>query len=374
MTAEPESIPPAHLNHGRLECVDAFRGIVMARLLIGAPLIPLVAGLPRSWCRDFLNQQLHHSTWNGMTWVDFSFAAYVMIMGLGIVLAGRPNDDGTPRHLSFGRILRRTIGLFVLGLIYNGGFSQKWPDIRLAGVLQRIAICYCAGALIYRICPTRVRHVLIPLILVSYWLVMTCLPIPGGTAGDLSFNGNLAAWVDHNFLPGRAFYGTWDPEGILTTLPALASCLVGMLWGDLLRSNRSPGERLLWLFGGGLLAINCGFLWDIVFPINKSLWTSSYVLVTAGIGSMVLGACYLVTDIWQKGNWLFPFTVIGRNVLLAFLIMGMIPLGPLAQRFVGGDVAELFGHHAPFAVAAMESLLVWSLLYWLHRQDIVVKV
>lgn len=374
MEAVPQAIEPNTQKQPRLECVDAFRGIVMARMLIGVPLIPAIASLPPSWFRDIVNQQLHHATWHGLTWVDFSFAAYVMIMGLGISLSLRPQGDGTTRKSPYPKILRRTALLFLLGLIYNGGFSHKWPDIRIAGILQRMAVCYIVGAVIYLNAPRRLRYALLPVILVGYWLLMAFVPVPGGTAGDFSFEGNLAAWVDRQFLSGRAYYGSWDPEGILTTLPAIASCLIGMLWGDLLLSKLRPGDKLVWFFVGGLATINLGILWDLVFPINKSLWTSSYVLVTAGIGSIVLGVCYWLADVLLKGRWLFPFVVIGRNVLLAFLVVGIIPIQPLAQRLVGGDVGLFFGQLAPFAQAATETLLVWLLLYWLYRREIVVKV
>jgi predicted acyltransferase len=346
----------------------------MAQRLIGLPLIPAIASLPPGWFRDIVTPQLHHATWHGLTWVDFSFAGYVMIMGLAISLAFRRQADGTQRRNPYPRILRRTVLLFALGLIYNGGFSHEWPDIRLAGVLQRMAICYFVGAVIYLNSPKKFRYALLPTILIAYWLLMAFVPSPSGVAGDYSFEGNLAAWVDRRFLPGRAYFGSWDPEGILTTIPAIASCLAGMLWGDLLQSQLRTSDKLIWFFGGGLVAINLGVLWDIVFPINKSLWTSSYVLVTAGIGSLVLGLCYCLADVFSKGKWLFPFVVIGRNVLVAFLVMGLIPLAPLAQRFVGGDVARLLGQIAPFAEATVESVLVWLLLYLLYRHEIVVKV
>lgn len=367
-TEAPESGPV------RLEAVDAFRGLVMARILIGAPLIPAVAALSPGPIRDTLNRQLHHSAWHGLTWVDFSFAGYVMILGLAIALSLGPRPDGSVRRVSWIRILRRTVVLFLLGVLYNGGVREKWPDIRLAGVLQRLAVCYLIVAVIYCHFPGRVRRALIPALLLGYWGLLSLVPVPGGVAGDYSYEGNLAAWVDRQFLPGRTFYAGWDPEGILSTLPALASCLIGTVWGDLLLSRWRSTDKLLWLAVGGMLLINLGVIWDMVLPINKSLWTSSYVLATAGIGSLMLAACVLITDIWQRGWVLFPFVVIGRNVLIAYLVMGMIPLQPLALRLVGGDVAAFFGQSAPFVIAATESVLVWLLLYWLYRRRVMIRV
>jgi len=324
--------------------------------------------------RDAIQSQLHHSAWHGLTWVDFSFAGYVMILGLAIALSLGPRADGSPRPVSHFKIIRRSVLLFLLGVLYNGGFSKPWPDVRLAGVLQRLAFCYLVVALLYCHASRHIRYGLIPILLLGYWGLMALVAPPGGTAGDYSYEGNLAAWVDRQFLPGRTFYHGWDPEGLLSTIPALASCLIGTVWGDLLVARRRPADRLLPLFVAGMLLINLGVLWDAVFPINKSLWTSSYVLTTAGIGSLMLGLCVLIADVWQQGRLLFPFVVIGRNVLLAYLILGMIPLQTLSARLVGGDVARALGGSAATVQAATESLLIWLFLYWLYRKGITIRL
>jgi predicted acyltransferase len=366
---------PAEPGAGRLLAIDAMRGLVMANLVLLRPLLPAVAGMPSGPLRNFLNQQLHHSAWHGLTETDVTFAAFVMMMGIMIPMSLRRHiRDGDGRRALYGKILKRSVVLFGLGVLYNGGFSHAWPDIRLAGILQRLAICYMAGAVIYLNCNKWVRIALTPAILLGYWGVMALVAVPGGTPGDYTFEGNLATWVDRHYLPGRAFFGTWDPEGILTTIPALASCLIGILWGDLLQSRCGTPEKLVWLAGGGLVAINVGVIWDSNFPINKNLWTSSYVLVTAGIASLVLATCYLIADVWKRPGWLFPLIVIGTNLLPAYLITGMIPLKPLVARLVGGDVAAVLGTAAPLVAGMVEVALVWGALYWMYRRNLVLKV
>tara|TARA_R110002072_G_scaffold243821_2_gene403041 strand:- start:8088 stop:9188 length:1101 start_codon:yes stop_codon:yes gene_type:complete len=362
-------------NSDRLQAVDALRGLVMAQRLISWPLVPAVASLPHGAFRDAVSRQIHHTPWHGLSWIDFSFAGYVMLMGLSISLSLRKvRESPETRRQAYSKILRRSGILFALGVFYNGGFTEPWPDIRLMGVLQRLAICYVTGAILFLHLRTEWRNLLLVAILGGYWAILAFVPVPGGSSGDFSFEGNLAAWTDSQWLPGRKHFGTWDPEGLLTTLPAIGSCLVGMLWGDLLQGPKKSFDKVVWLAGGGLLAINVGCLWDLVLPINKSLWTSSYVVVTAGIGSILLAGCYLVADVWQRPQVLFPFVVIGRNLLVAFLVTGLIPLDPLVERVAGGDVARILGAAGPFFAAGIEILFVWLLLHWMYVKGIVIKI
>lgn len=359
----------------RLQSVDALRGIVMAQRLISWPMVPAVASLPAGPIRNAINRQIHHVPWHGLSWIDFSFAGYVMLLGLSISLSLRKIRD-SPENVAgvYSRVLRRAALLFVLGIFYNGGVTESWPDIRLMGVLQRLAICYLIGAFLFLHLRPTGRYALLAVILVSYWAILVLVPVPGGSTDPFAMEGNLAAWVDSQWLPGRKYFGAWDPEGLLTTLPAIGSCLVGMLWGDLLQGPGKSFDKVLWLAGGGLLAINAGYLWDLVLPINKSLWTSSYVMVTAGIGSLLLAGCYLVADVWQRPQVMFPFIVIGRNLLVAFLVTGLIPLDSLVGRVAGGDVARFLGAAGPFFAAGVEILFVWLLLHWMYVKGIVVKI
>ncbi len=359
----------------RLVSVDAFRGIIIARMMIGIPLVPAVQSLPQGIVKDTINSQLYHSSWHGLTWVDFSFAGFIMLMGLSVRLSlKRYRYDTTIRTEFYSKVIRRSLILFMLGFIYNGGFSNIWPDIRLCGILQRMAICYLLASIIYIHTEIRGRCFLLIVLLLVYWGIMALVPFPGGDAGEFSFNKNLAAWIDSQIIPGRLFYNTWDPEGVLSTLPAVASAIVGVLWGDLLLSDKKQTVKALWLFMGGLIAINIGTVWDLVFPINKPLWTSSYVMVTAGIGSILLGGCFLICEVFQQKKLLFPFVVAGRNLLVAFMIMRFIPLDGIALVLTGGDVSILLGATAPFVTAFVETALLWFFLLFLYRNKIAIRI
>ncbi|MDQ3332996.1 MAG: DUF5009 domain-containing protein [Planctomycetota bacterium] len=355
--------------------IDAMRGLVMTGLVLVTPFIPAIASLPEGAVRDSLVAQLNHSPWHGLTKADVTFGLFVMLLGTMIpVSLGRRVADGTSLVRTYGQVLRRSVLLFALGVFYNGGFSQPWPEIRWAGILQRLAVLYLVGALVYLNCPRWVRYAAAPVLLLGYWALLATVPAPGGTAGDYTFNGNLAAWVDAQALPGRAYFGTWDPEGILTTLPALASCFLGMMWADLLSSGVRPAKQVFYLWIAAIVAIDLGFVWSEAFPINKSLWTSPYALVVAGVGCVLLGICQWIAEVWRRPAWLFPLVVVGRNLLMAFLLPNVIRLGPLVDRIVGGDVAKMLGAFAPWVAGLVEAGLIWLFLYWLYQKRIVVKL
>lgn len=353
--------------------VDAFRGFVIARMLIGRPVLQALQSLPPESVPSSVLSQFHHSIWHGLTWVDFSFAGFVMVMGLSVRLSlKRLKAAETKVYLE--KVISRAVSLFFLGFLLNGGFSDPWPNVRVCGVLQRIAVCYLATAMLYRWTDVRQRCVCLVSLLLGYWALMAHVTAPGYSAGDYSFDGNLAVWVDANFLPGRLYFDTWDPEGILTTIPAIASGIVGLLWGDLLHSDRTMQSKAAWLAITGLIAINLGYAWDVVFPINKSLWTSSFVCVTSGVGALLLAFFVWAVEVCSWQRLFFPFVVTGRNLLVAYMMVKLLPLHEFALRLTGGDVAILLGAVGPFLTAVFEILLVWCALLFLYRHRISVRL
>ncbi|MEZ6049304.1 MAG: DUF5009 domain-containing protein [Planctomycetaceae bacterium] len=359
----------------RLISVDAFRGLVMARMLVGLPLIPAVQTLPGGWFRDIVETQLFHSTWNGITWVDFSLAGFIMLMGLSVRLSLKQYKDGSRSSSEFYlKVISRTLTLILLGFLYNGGFSEPWPDIRLAGVLQRMGICYLISAFIYLYTSVNQRTCILILILMSYWAILHFYPGHNGEIGVMSLQNNAAKWIDSRFLPGKLFYGTWDPEGILTTLPAVGSAIIGMLWGDILYSEKGLSEKVIYFIVWGLIAINLGYIWDYALPINKPLWTSSYVVLTSGIGALMFAACFVLGEVYHCNRLLFPFVVIGRNLLITFMMIRYVPFDEYAHLLTGGDVSLLLGAFAPFAMAMTEILLLWGILLFLYRNNLVFRV
>jgi predicted acyltransferase len=284
------------------------------------------------------------------------------------------------RAAAHWRVLRRSFLLYVLGIIYYGGLSNPWPEIRLLGVLQRIAICYLAASILFL--NLRVRGLAVALVvsLVGYWALMTFVPVPGIGAGSFAEDANLARWIDVHYLPGMKWYGEWDPEGLLSTLPAIGTCLLGVFAGLLLYDiSIEPRRKALWLMGSGIAMIGAGYLWSLQFPVIKNIWTSSFVLVAGGCSALLLGALYQVMDIWGRTTWATVFMWIGANAITLYLVGNFLNFQRLAARLVGGDVAHALDTYLTkgagnFFIAAVGLLLAIALARFLYRRKIFLRV
>lgn len=334
-----------------------------------------LAGEGQSGLLHFLSSQLSHKEWEGFAFYDLIFPMFVFLVGVSIVFSlSRAATEGG-RGAAFRRILRRFAVLYLVALVYSGGFSKLWPDIRLLGVLNRIALCYLFASISFLLLPTRGLVALLASVLLGYWAMMALVPFPdlrprgpdgalvserllvedvkelnwGSTNrihGHYEPGVNLAHYIDQRYLPGKKWNGSWDPEGFLSTLPAIGTCLLGVLAGLLLK-NPSVGDqsKALWLLGAGGLSVAVGFLWGIEFPVIKKIWTSSYVLVAGGYSAMLLGAFHQVIEVWQVRWWTPPFLWVGSNSITIYLANNIIGFGTLAKRFAGGDVAASLDRH-----------------------------
>jgi predicted acyltransferase len=263
--------------------------------------------------------------------------------------------------------------------------------IRIPGVLQRISVCYFIAALIFLKTRWRTQAIVAVALLLLYWLLMSLVPVPGYGAGDLSKEGSLAAYLDriilgpHIWKQGKVY----DPEGLLSTLPAIATTLCGVLAGHWLRSRRSPLEKVGGLFFAGVAAVMAGWLWGLWFPINKSLWTSSYVVFTGGMALLLLGFCYWLIEIKNYRRWAWPFMVFGVNAVTLFVgsglmakLMGLWKI-PRTNGVPGNLQTFIYEHlFASWAqplnaslLYAVSFLLLWLLLMWLlYRKKIFIKI
>lgn len=356
---------------GRIVGIDVARGYAMLLLVAIEPLWYGFRGFSDLPVLRTVFRQLTHPEWHGFRYVDFGFPGFLIIVGLVIPLSlDRRLERGQGRAELRWHMARRALVLFLLGIFYNGGLTEPWPDVRIAGVLQRIAICYLAAGLLYLHASTRARVAVTAGILLGYWGLLEWVPVPGYGAGNLTFQGNLAAYVDRLLLPGATYFGEagWDPEGIVSNLPAIATCLVGVLTTELvLRPRAEPGAQVRDLAMGGMAAIAAGYLWGFWFPLNKPLWTSSFVLVCSGLAWLHLAAFVLVADVWKSGL-VFPLVVVGANPLVAYIGAELLPLREIALRLVGGDVQALLGAAGPPVVAVTEVLVLWLLLFALYRR------
>ncbi len=291
---------------------------------------------------EFLGYQLNHAPWEGFRFYDFIFPLFIFITGVSIVLALPRLVEREGRRAAHLRVLRRALVLYGLGLIYYGGISHHWADIRYLGVLQRIGICYLFASLLFLNLNLRGMIAVFVGLLAGYWALMTFVPVPGIGAGSFGPDANLANWIDAHYLPGRLWDNTRDPEGLLSTLPAIATCLIGVFAGLLLKSERfAPQQKSLILIGAGIVTAAAGYLWGLQFPVIKAIWTSSFVLVAGGYSLMLLGACHQVIDVWGMRAWATAFIWIGANAILLYFLNSTFGFEPFALRFIGGDLSAL---------------------------------
>jgi predicted acyltransferase len=323
MAATQAPTPTPAAPTPRVVSLDAFRGLTIAAMVL--------VNNPGSWSAVYW--PLDHAHWHGWTPTDLVFPFFLFIVGMALPYS---------RRTTAGQALGRAGLLFGLGVFMAAYPRFDLATVRIPGVLQRIALCYLAAWAVRRVLDVRGQAILAGTLCVVYWLLMTRVSVPGVGPPSLEPDTNLGAWLDRLLLPGHLWKQsrTWDPEGLLGTLPALATTLLGALGGEWLRTERSPeaktvgllaGGRLLapdtkpaGLLGGGLLLALAGLAWDQWFPINKSLWTSSYVLFTAGMAACVFGLVYWVCDVRGHAAWARPFVAYGRNAILVFVASGLL--------------------------------------------------
>ncbi len=327
--------------------------------------------------RAVVERQLEHADWEGFYFYDLIFPLFLFLVGCVIpfsIDSHRKRGD-TPRDI-YWRIGRRTLALIALGLLCNGILRFDWANTRYAGVLQRIGICYGAAAILYALSTRKIRLAAFVAILLGYWALLTLVPVPGHAPGDLSKQGNLAGWVDRQVLPGKIlkpYYGFGDNEGLLSTLPAIATALLGVFAGEWLRSSRSPGRKVLGLAIAGAIGVGLGNAWGTVFPVIKNLWTSSFVLLAGGWSLLLLAAFYGVIDALGFRRWAFPFVVIGINAITIYVVPRFIDFDKASEFFLQGVLASA-GAYEPILAAAGVLLAQWLFLYFLYRHKIALRV
>ncbi len=305
-----EHLLPAGTD-GRLASLDVFRGLTVAGMILVNN-----GGSGESY------SPLHHAEWDGWTPTDLVFPFFLFIVGVSITFALSKRLEGPGATGSIlGKVFRRSLIIFGLGIAL-AGFPEynHWATIRIPGVLQRIALCYLAGSLIFLATGVRGQVVLALGLLVGYWALLTRVPVPGFGAGDLARGHDLGSYLDRRLLPHHIYQPDYDPEGLLSTLPSIATTLLGMLVGRWLRAGRGRYEVVAGLFVAGAATWFLGSTWALTFPINKALWTSSFVLLTGGLAMGGLAICYWLVDVRGYRAWSIPFRAFGRNPIVAYTL------------------------------------------------------
>jgi predicted acyltransferase len=371
------STPP---DNQRLLSLDVFRGITIAGMVL--------VNNPGSWSTIYW--PLAHAEWHGWTPTDLIFPFFLFIVGVAIPLAFGRRTEAARRDL-YLKVIRRSAIIFALGLFLNLFPFFRFATFRIPGVLQRIAVCYLIAALIFLTTRLRTQLVIIGALLVGYCLVMTFFAAPGFPAGDLSKEGSLASFIDRVVIRGHIWSQgkVYDPEGLLSTLPAIATTLLGVVTGQWLRAQKSDYEKVAGMFVAGVVCIVLGWAWNPFFPINKALWTSSYVLFTGGMALQLLAFCYWLVDIKQYRRWAKPFVIFGVNAIALFVgtglmakLMGLIKVSTAdgtrisLQSFVyrNAFASWLPPYRASLAFAICFVLLWLGLMWLLYRRRIFIKI
>jgi predicted acyltransferase len=303
------------------------------------------------------------------------FPLFLFIVGLVLPFSlTRRLEAGANRAEIYRHLVRRLVLLFLLGLVVNGLLDFRLHELRIPGVLQRIAMCYFIAALVMMNASVRGQAVVASSLLVVYWLVMSLVPVPGIGAGVFTPSGNLSAFIDEHLLPHPfCCYVFGDNEGILSTIPAVSTCLMGALAGHWLRSSRAPARKALGLALAGVASLLLGLLWGHWFPIIKNLWTSSYVLFAGGWSLLLLALFYWIIDVRGWRRWAFFFTVIGLNPITIYVLRSQFDFGVVANIFVRGFI-NYFGPYKPVFFDLSVLAVGWLFLWFLYRQKIFLKV
>jgi predicted acyltransferase len=384
--------------------LDALRGFDMFWIVGGEE---LVHGLYEAWPAGplgLLSHQLNHKAWAGVAFYDLIFPLFVFIVGVSLVFSlGRMiEQDGMGRTVR--RIVLRSLVLYVFGLLVYGGISKGVEHIRWLGVLQRIAICYLCTSLLF--CAFRLKGLVVVCasLLLGYWALTSLVPIrdfnletghlkalqlePASPETRVRFLAttnfvrgrfedglNLSQQLDFLYLPGRKWDGAYDPEGLLSTLPAVATCLLGVFAGLLLKQGASSDQKkVFYLVAAGIAGVVAGSLWGLQFPVIKKIWTSSYVLVAGGYACLMLAAFYQMIEIWQWRKWCIPFLWIGMNPITIYLAANLLHIQDLAERIVGGPVKVALGPWGDFVLALVGMAMMFALVRFLYQRKIFLRL
>jgi predicted acyltransferase len=266
--------------------------------------------------------------------------------------------------------------MYMLGILYSGGFTNPWPEVRLMGVLQRIALCSLFAGVLFLYLDWRGLMVALVVALLSYWAFLSFVPLPGQDAVSWAEGENWACWLDAKYLPGHKHYETYDPEGLLSTIPAVGTCLLGVLAGFAIKSNRyKPNQKALYLFVAGAMLLLVGYLWGYQCPIIKKIWTPSYVFVAGGYSIFLLGIFYYVVDVLKIQWWTAPFIWIGVNPLTIYLARNLIEFNKISLRLMGGSVSAWAGEDGAYLMQMCVSLGLSLLFVWfLNRKKIYLRL
>ncbi len=364
----------------RLLSLDALRGFDMLFIMgfcrpYSCDMRPLAQSLT-----DAVARQMGHVSWNGLTQHDTIFPLFLFIAGVSFPFSlAKQRVVGVSERRILFKVIRRGVTLVILGMVYNGLLRFDFASLRMASVLGRIGLAWMFAALLYMYCGLRTRIAFAAVVLIGYSLLICLVVAPDAPDGSdpLSVTGNIAGWVDRQWLPGTLACGSFDPEGLLSTLPAIVSALFGMFTGEFLLRKRlslSGGRIALYIALAAAAITLIGIVWSYWMPINKKLWSSSFTCVVTGYSLGLFALFYYLIDVRGWKRWPFFFRVVGLNSITIYMAQRIVGFGGIANFFFGGAAS-----HCPEAIARVINnagyvAVCWLFLYFLYRKNTFLKV
>ena len=368
-------------QQNRLVSLDFFRGLTIAGMIL--------VNNPGSW--KYIYAPFKHAEWHGWTYTDTIFPFFLFIVGVSITFAlSKRLEIAESKSLVYKKIIFRTLLIFGIGLFLNAFPFFRISSVRIMGVLQRIALCYFFASIIFMNTTKKGQCIWAAVLLLGYWAFMALFLVPDVGPGSYVKNENFAAYIDRFMLNGHMWSQskTWDPEGIFSTLPAIATTLFGVLTGQILKSDRADIAKVKMMLIWGVVAVAIGYIWNLWLPINKSLWTSSYSVLMAGLALIVLSLCYFIIDVKGYKKIVQPFVVFGMNAIAMFVLSIFIAKFLFIIKIISKDsilslhsfiyinfFQSLFGNLNGSLLFAVVLILILYLVAWvLFRNKILIKV
>jgi predicted acyltransferase len=373
---QSQEVPASPVSQ-RLYSLDALRGFDMFWIMGAEEIFHALFKATGHPFWGAISNELTHPDWNGFHFYDLIFPLFLFLAGVATPYSvGRALEEGKAKKELLLRIIRRGLVLVLLGVVYNNGLRlRELEDIRFASVLGRIGLAYMFAGIIYLYARQTWQIIWFCAILIFYWLLLKFTSAPGFPHGDLTMEGNFASWVDRSILPGKLYLGVHDPEGFFSTIPAISTGLLGILAGSMLKNNPMlPQRKALYLAGAGIICLVLSQIWNLDFPINKNLWTSSFTLHAGGYSLILLAIFYYIIDVLQYKSWAFFFKVIGMNSILIYMSGRFINWTFTTNGFFRW-LGELAGE--PFNAVIIAICLVfvkWLFLYFCYRKKIFLRV
>ena len=365
----------------RLMSLDTLRGFDMLFISGLSGLIMAICRLFPEGSESWLHQTMRHVSWDGLSHHDTIFPLFLFIAGVSFPFSyAKQLSTGLPRKSIYAKIIRRTLILIFLGMVYNGFFKLDFETMRVCSVLGRIGLAWGIAALLYINFNTKVRALISAVILIAYWLIVTNIAAPDVPGGDpLSMEGSIVGWVDRMITPGRLIYNenSFDPEGLFSTLPAVVTAMLGIFTGEFIRlpESKISGTKKAGYMGLAAIALLLvGLLWSIDFPLNKKLWSSSFVLVVGSYSLAMMALFYYIIDVKGHTKWTLFFRVVGLNSITIYMFARIVNVRHIVNFFLGGVMGMMPENWAKVVSEAGFLGVCWLALYFLYKKNVFLKV